>query len=52
MDRIETDSNGLHGVFFKFMENRLDIKVVFAQNHLVCDLTIILLVKAFHITIF
>ena len=28
------------------------IKVVFPDNHLVCDVTIILSVKKFHITIF
>ena len=57
MDRIET---GLHlghfenvsPTFFKFMANSLDIKVVFAQNLIVCDVTIISSVKEFHITIF
>ena len=28
------------------------VKVVFAQNHLACDVTIILSVKEFHITVF
>ena len=35
--------------FFKFTASRL---VVFAQNHLVYDVTIILSVKEFHLTIF
>ena len=62
MDKIETDCIW---VFYRNLEkSRPDvfqgygkswiawIKDVFAQNHLVCDVTIILSVKKFHITIF
>ena len=57
MDTIEADYvwtilKNADPTFLKFMANRLDLKVVFAQNHLVCDVTIILSVKEFHITIF
>ena len=50
MDKIETDCIWVIFKNVKFMANGLDI--VFAQNHLVCDVRIILSVKEFHITIF
>ena len=56
MDNIETDCiwiilKKVGSTFFKFMVN-CRIKAVFAQNHLVYDVTIISSVKEFHITIF
>ena len=55
MEKIGTDCirailKNVDPTFFKFMSNSLD-KVVFAQNHLVCDVTIILSVKEFHFAI-
>ena len=38
--------------FLKIMRNRLDNGRLFSQNHLVCDVTIILSVKELLITIF
>ena len=38
--------------FFKIMTNRPDKGRFFSQNHFVCNVTIILSVKEFHITIF
>ena len=56
MDKIETDCiwvilKSRPVVFQVFMANPPH-KVVFAPNHLVSDVTIILSVKEFHITIF
>ena len=55
MDKIETDSiwvilKNVGALLFKFMEIAW-IKVVFPQNHLFCNLMIILSLKEFHITI-
>ena len=58
MDKIiETDCisvilNKVRLTFFKFKVNRLDKGRLFSQNHLVCDVTIILSVEEFHINIF
>ena len=53
MDKIEPDC--ISGNLEKSRPDVIQIawmKVVFAQNHLVCVVTIILSVKEFHITIF
>ena len=58
MDKIETDCiwvilKKVGPTFFKFMASCLDKgRFFFSQNYLVCDLSIILSVKEFHITIF
>ena len=57
MDKIETDCiwvilKNCWPTFFKFMANHLDKRRFFAQDHLVCDVTILLSVKEFHVTIF
>ena len=57
MDKIERDCiwvilpKEVGPTFFKFTVNRLD-KGLFAQNHPVYDVTIILLLKEFHVSIF
>ena len=55
MDNIETDCIWVIlktvGPTFSSLWQIACIKVVFAQNHLVCDVRIILSEKKFHITI-
>ena len=46
------DMKKIAPTFFKIMTNRPDKGRFFSQNQFVCDATIILLVKEFHITIF
>ena len=57
MYKIETDYiwvilKKVGPTFFKIMTNRVDKGRFFSQNHFVCDVTIILSVKKFHITVF